>query len=1342
MNNQINTKSMDMIKKYFLLMMALLMLAVSCKEPEEEIVPEIKVPAASQEVFTSGIQFEATEDSAQPGQTTEPKVQTTQVQFTATDKWTADVIETKASSWLSVQPSSGNAGDVTMKVIAQPNTGLSPRSASVNIKCGNITKSFTVSQAGYVPPVVEVTGITLNQDELALVEGETATLTATVKPDDAADKTVTWSTSDDKVATVQDGTVTAIAEGKATITAAAGAFSAACEVTVAKKIIHVTSIDLSPTSLRLAIGESDFLVVRVLPDDATDKTYAWASTNSALAEVDAAGKVVAKAVGTVTITATTTDGGLMAGCEVTVYNPVIDVTSVALDKSDLVLEEGDTFTLTATVKPDDATDKTVVWSSSDATVASVQDGVVTAIKEGTTTITAAAGAFSATCQVTVNKKYIVVQSIVLDRNTLALVKGSNATLTATVSPSDATDPDVTWTSSNESVAKVVNGVVAALGSGTATITATAENQVATCEVTVTNPAKSIALDNYLLMLIEGDVATLVATVTPSDADELPVVWKSSDSSVATVDDNGNVTAIAPGDARITASCGNCWATCTVSVASSVIHVTDIYLDNNQLTLIKGDKATLAATVMPANATFQDVIWTSSDESVAKVVNGVVTAISSGTATIAASADGQDAFCEVTVTNPAKGIALDTYLLMLTEGDVATLVATVTPSDADELPVAWNSSNPAVATVDNSGKVTAIAPGEARITASCGNCTATCTVSVAARVIPVTSITLDKSSLSLLEGDSVYLNADVSPANATDRTVSWSSSASNIASVDAFGEVTAHSEGTATITATCGGFTATCAVTVAKMVIPVTSVTLDNASAGLKEGETVTLTATVAPDNATDKTVTWSSSNTAVATVVDGVVTAVKAGTATITAACGNFSATCEVTVEAAFVPVSSISLSKTELSMLEGEWYTLTVTFNPSNATDKTVNWSTSNALVAKLIAPGKIEAGKPGTAVITAECGGKIATCTVTVKDPPVAVTGISIPDRIEFYVGETVTIDIAFTPENAEPDRTASWRWYGEEYATSQKGDYSITLTGVAPGAAWLYVDCCGFSAACEVYVRERPVQRTVTVNPTSMTIDPGEEFVLNVTVDPPLGSGQKLEFYSSDTEVAMVDVFEGDGFARNPGTCRIEVRCPGAEKVYCDVTVTDHYDVSYFIINPTLFYVAKGATYAMEWSIYPEGASNTPISWSSSDPAIATIDASGVITGISLGTVTITAVCGGKTATSEVTIYEGGGGEEPPIDDPFRLDKDEITLHPGETYTLTVTQYPEGYGPDDLFWGSDNWDVATVEDGVVTAHKTGVANLVARVGEYEVYCQVKVLAAGGNSGGLDPVTDEPLN
>ena len=162
-------------------------------------------------------------------------------------------------------------------------------------------------------------------------------------------------------------------------------------------------------------------------------------------------------------------------------------------------------------------------------------------------------------------------------------------------------------------------------------------------------------------------------------------------------------------------------------------------------------------------------------------------------------------------------------------------------------------------------------------------------------ITVTSVTLNQSSLTLVVGESSTLSATVSPSDAPDRTVSWSSSNASVASVSS-GVVKAVSEGNATVTASCGGKSATCAVTVQKKTIPVSSVTLKPTSLTLIQGESATLTLTVAPADATEQTVTWNSSNPSIVTVADGKVTAVREGTATISASCGGKSAECAVTV--------------------------------------------------------------------------------------------------------------------------------------------------------------------------------------------------------------------------------------------------------------------------------------------------------------------------------------------------------------------------------------------------------------------------------------------------------------
>ena len=579
-----------------------------------------------------------------------------------------------------------------------------------------------------------------------------------------------------------------------------------------------------------------------------------------------------------------------------------DVAGITLDKTTAELTEGETLTLTATVTPEDATDKTVTWTSSDETIATVKDGVVTALKAGKVTITVTStsnSSVSATCEITVNAKVIPATGIALDKTTAELTEGETLTLTATVTPEDATDKTVTWTSSDETVATVANGVVTALKAGKATITAKAGEVSATCEITVNAkviPTTGITLDKTTAEMTEGETLTLTATVTPENATDKTVVWTSSDETVATVA-NGVVTAFKAGKATIRAKSGEVSATCEITVNAKVIPATGIALDKTTAELTEGETLTLTATVTPEDATDKTVAWTSSDETVATVKDGVVTALKAGKATITAKAGEMSATCDITVNAkviPATGIALDKTTAELTEGETLTLTATVTPEDATDKTVAWTSSDETIATVAN-GVVTALKAGKVTITAKSGEVSAACEVTVNAKVIPATGIALDKTTAELTEGETLTLTATVSPEDATDKTVVWTSSDETVATV-ANGVVTALKAGKVTITAKSGEVSATCELTVNAKVIPATGIALDKTTAELTEGETLSLTATVTPENATDKTVTWASSDEAVVKVVNGVVSALKTGKATITATSGDVSATCEITV--------------------------------------------------------------------------------------------------------------------------------------------------------------------------------------------------------------------------------------------------------------------------------------------------------------------------------------------------------------------------------------------------------------------------------------------------------------
>ena len=458
--------------------LSLVFACVAPDQPEEQKVPNIEVPSESQSAFSSGIDF---------GTSSGSQTQSYSLSFTATDDWYASVVQTKAPAWVSVRPSSGSAGTVHMEIIVQPNSEEADREAVITIVCGSVEKSITVRQAGAVPLVVEVSSLSLDKTSLTLEKGESVTLTATVKPDNATDKTVGWSSSDTNVVTVdQNGKITALKGGSAVITAQAGGKSAECQVTVT---VPVESVSLDLTSLVMHEGETATLTATVNPSDATEKTISWTSSNTTVVKVEG-GIVTAVKEGTASISASC--GDKSAVCVVTVKKQVISVTGIALDHSSITLTEGQQFTLTATIQPADATDKTVAWTSSNSGVATVdQNGRVTAVAEGSATITAQAGNYSATCTVTVKKDVVAVTSITLNITSLSLEVGRTATIVATVKPDNATDKTVTWTSSNSGVATVdQNGRVTAVAEGSATITATAGGKQATCTVTVIDSTMS------------------------------------------------------------------------------------------------------------------------------------------------------------------------------------------------------------------------------------------------------------------------------------------------------------------------------------------------------------------------------------------------------------------------------------------------------------------------------------------------------------------------------------------------------------------------------------------------------------------------------------------------------------------------------------------------------------------------------------------------------------------------------------------------------------------------------------------------------------------------------------
>ncbi|WP_462426211.1 Ig-like domain-containing protein [Anaerotignum lactatifermentans] len=510
----------------------------------------------------------------------------------------------------------------------------------------------------------------------------------------------------------------------------------------------------------------------------------------------------------------------------------IGVTGVSLTPTEITLDAGSSQTLTATVTPANATNKNVTWSSDNEAVATVdQNGTVTARNGGQAiiTVTTADGSKTATCTVNVRVHIgVPVQSVGLNKTELALEVGKTGTLEAIVEPSDATNKNVTWSSSNPEFATVDNGVVTAVSAGEAIITVTTEDgsKTATCKVTVnapqTVPVTGVTLTKTELTLAEGGSEKLTATVEPANATNQTVTWSSNNEQVATVAD-GTVTAVKAGTATImvTTADGSKTAACEVTVNAPTKPVTNVTLEPTTLTLEAGSTGKLTATVEPSDATNQTVTWSSNNEQVATVADGTVTAVKAGTATImVTTADGsKTAACEVTVnapTKPVTNVTLEPTTLTLEAGSTGKLTATVEPSDATNQTVTWSSNNEQVATVAD-GTVTAVKEGTAAITVKTadGNYQATCAVTVKPQNVLVTHISVTGTA-SLYVGDTAKLTAKVEPTNATNPAVTWSSNNESVATVGTDGTVTAVSAGTATIRATAqdgSNVSGSCGVTV-------------------------------------------------------------------------------------------------------------------------------------------------------------------------------------------------------------------------------------------------------------------------------------------------------------------------------------------------------------------------------------------------------------------------------------------------------------------------------------------------------------------------------------------------
>ncbi len=874
------------------------------------------------------------------------------------------------------------AVDPSTGIITAKNSSSLPVTITLTYRDnGNFETGGEGEYAGGVPNMtIEVTvidGIRLNYSEVTINTKGTVLLEPVLTN---RVEEVSWSSSDERIAKVENGLVTGIKEGTAVITAKQKingiVKTASCTVYVQTSVESVT---LDPKEITLGINKYETIQASVKPSSLNGVSLKWVSSNEDIVKITEAGKlsvtIQGVAGGNAVISAINQDNVVVGFCNVTVLQPVEGMT---LSETDVTARIGDTVQLRATVSPDNATNQNVTWKSSNTNVATVSaNGLVTMKAAGTASIICTSvdnPSVQAFCNVKVLK---AVSGVSLDIESKEMYVGENYRLTYYVTPSDASTPDVKWTSTNTSVVQVdATGMLTAKGVGQAEIIIKTVDgsYMDICTIVVKQKPTNVKLSITNLTMNAGEYFYLDAVLTPANSTKEGLVWECVDTNVATVSSTGRVTAKAAGQTIIMVKTENgATAYCKLTVLEAVVAVS---MDQTDVMIDVGEEFKLTPTFYPETASDTGVSWTSSDDSIATVnKNGEVVGKSGGVAVIQCTTydGGYNAFCIVTVIEEVTKIKILPEQYKLGLGKTYQLDVEITNTTATNKDIEWSSSDESIVEVDQNGRIRGVSIGYATITAMAldgSDVEATCEVRV---VTEVSGMTMNTTSITLIQGNTFQLKAAIRPENATYNTPWWDSENDEIAMVDDDGIVTAISPGTTWITANArdsSGKYCKCYVTVIAP-LPATGVTTMVSEVVMAPGEKKTVVAKATPANTTDNMM-WTSTDESIVRVnsVTGEMTAIAPGTASVIVMTDSG--------KKAVINVIVVGLNRTSVVM---EYYSTGVTLYVEGATS-TVRWYSANPRVVE-VTNGRLTSRGSGTTTVEARVNGRTLTCTVRVVAP-----------------------------------------------------------------------------------------------------------------------------------------------------------------------------------------------------------------------------------------------------------------------------------------------------------------------------------------------------------------------
>lgn len=872
--------------------------------------------------------------------------------------------------------------------------------------------------------------------------------------------------------------------------------------------------------------------------------------------------------------------------------------------------------------------------------------------------------------------------------------------------------DFTYTADGSGTVKVdsATSVITALNTGTGTVTV---SNGTTSFVITAVVIDTIALSASNLTIPVGgsvDLNAVATDVSTSDSWN----WYSDNASIATVKGSGVnavVKGVAAGETTVTVEHTVSGITKKVSCKIRVIAaVTKITLTPAE-TIIEVDKvASIKAELTPKTSTGTYLYWRSSNPEIVQVDDEnnhtavtSVTGKAPGIAIIMALNKENVVLgsAKVIVNTPVTGIILSQSIVQRPLSDKTyQIVATVTPKEATSSKLNWKSSNEKIAQVDANGLVTFKSAGHVSIIVSSDinpKVTATCDLTI---IKTVESIKLETAEISIAVGETYKLSPTINPSDASNKNLDYKSMAPKIADVSKTGVITGKQAGTAHITVSTpdGKATASCTVNVTQKA---KGMKLSASALILDVGESYTLEVTFNPKTTTDTKVLWRVSDKSIAKVdAKGKVTAVSAGETLITAKSSNgLTAVCKVKVNQ---PVGSIELNYTEYDLPVGDELELEVTFDNDDVTNKKVKWKSSKSSIATVDKNGVVKGKKGGVAIITvtADENGVQANCVVTVQEP---ISEIKL-NKTAYKLGYHKSFLLkAKLKTNSATNKKLKWSSSKNSVVSVNK---SGQIYGKKPGYATIKVKATDGSGA-EATARIRVVREagSLSANPSFLSMIVGRRKTIKVKIRPKNATYKTAKFKSKNTDIAMVDS-KGRVTALAAGKTKILISAKdnSGKKQAVVVQVREYIPATSLTLSNTTLTMGIGDKQSTIYSVVPSG-SDDKIKWSTNNKAVATVNKKGLITAVGSGNATITAsTTSGKTAQIAVTVVG--------------LNFYSLTLEQYDTYTLSVLGDVKN-----IYWDSENPEIATVANGVVTAKKPGSTTILARVNGAVLRCKVTV-------------------